>query len=221
MAISNRRYVIVACILLLLVLVTVIAQERGKPPSRPSDTNQRLPANTTPPINSRDIFRPVPVPSSTPPVDLSPKKTPTPSPTPTPELGCTRCVKNVPFFDLEKEKPALKVRLWESVRTELASGGISVDPTPGGATSIRLSFRNILSPPTGTKYVVWARLPGDEFLPLGELNNVGKDVEVSLTKKLDSNRFGLFVTLESVTKSITPMEKSAVPSSFIVATVEK
>jgi hypothetical protein len=130
-------------------------------------------------------------------------------------------VKNVPFFDLEKEKLPSRVKLWEVLKTEDASVGIVVELIPGGATSIRLNFKNLPPPPIGSKYVLWARLPGDDFLPLGELDRTGEDIDVSLTRKLDSKQFGLFVTLESTGKSITPMEKSAVPSGVIVATVEK
>lgn len=228
MKIRDRRYVAAAYVLLLLlflILVTVIAQEREQIPHHPSNTNQ-IPgypsnANQTPasntgfPVNSHDVFRPTP-----PATDVRPDRTPA-TPTPTPELGCTTCLENVPVFNLEEGEPPSKVKLWRGLKSEGADIDVALKPAAGGATSIRFNFRDLVSPPTGSKYVVWARLPDDQFVPLGELGRAGEDINTSLTGSLASKQFGLFVTLESVGKNITPMEKSAVPSGMIVATVEK
>jgi len=175
--------------------------------------------NTGLPVNTRDILRPTPEPGGPPPAaDVRPDTPPTPSPTP--QIGCSECLKNVPFFDLEKEKPPSKVKLWEGLKKR-ADIDVTIEPAAGGVTSIRFDFKDLVSPPVGSKYVVWARLPGDVPLPLAELGRVDGDINTSLIRSLNSTQFGLFVTLENIGKSITPMEKSAVPSGVIVATVEK
>jgi hypothetical protein len=137
---------------------------------------------------------------------------PAPEPTPTPEIGCSGCM--IPLFDLSPKKTRLEVEMatWERAGSPKAT--FSVEQDLLGITTITAKFENTLKAPAGTRYVLWAKSPNNEFIPLAEFTDPPS--KVTLSKDLDLNRSGFFITLERSDKQINFESRSGRPSNYVV-----
>jgi len=207
--------------ILLLVLLTVVAQDRREEQKQGRRESEQPQVPKPTPRRTPPIIYPVPEPTSLPlPHETRGNPTPTPSPvpTPTPQIVCSTCAKRVPLFNLEEGTLPSRIKLWEGLETPRTRADVLLKRTERDTAMVELSFINLTSPPPGSRYYVWARLPTDEFLPLGELVEEGKVTDILFRRELGLKQLGIFVTLESESKIITPMDKSVRPSGVIVAT---
>jgi len=192
--------------LLCLFLFYVSGQEKRTP--RPGDQTPR-PLKSPPDL---------PTPPGEPlPTDPLKGSTPTPTPTP-PPIGCSTCA-TVPLFDLGPGATKFDVELAKGQKSTNASAIFSVIQSLDGISTITSEFKDAEEAPEGTRYVVWARSSDNEFIPLGEFKD--PPTKVTFKRKLNRNRFGFFITLESLGKKINLESGSEQPSNRVVGVVLK
>lgn len=211
MNVRNSHLMIAALGLLCLLLLHVSGQD---PKPRPSD---QPPRPVTPPqdpsMPRRDPLLTDPLTRSTP----TPTPTPTPASTP-PPIGCSTCV-TAPLFDLSPTAGRFEVALKKWQTSEDARAIFSVRQSSDGTSTITAEFKGAAEAPEGTKYVVWAKSPDNEFIPLGEFKDPPS--KVTFKRKLNLSRSGFFITLESSDKKINFDSGFGQPSDQVVGVAVK
>lgn len=212
MNVRNSHLMIAALGLLCLFLLYVSGQE--KPTPRPGDQPPR-PLSSPPDLSTptRDPLRTDPLTKS------ASTPTPTPAPTPTPPpIGCSTCAR-VPLFNIRRKTTKFEVALAKEQNSGGASAIFSVTQNFVGRSTVTAEFKDVKKAPEGTKYVVWARSPNNKFIPLGEFKDPPSNV--TFERKLNLNRSGFFITLESSDKKINFDSESEQPSDRVVGVALK
>lgn len=83
-----------------------------------------------------------------------------------------------------------------------------------GTVTLAAEFKDFEKAPEGTKYVVWAKSPDNEFIPLGEFTDPPS--KIKFTRELNVDQMGLFITLEESKKMINFDSRSQQPSNQMV-----
>lgn len=199
--------------LLCLLLLHVSGQEKPRPDDRPPPRPVKPPPDPSTP--ERDPLPTDPLSRSRP----TPRPTPTPTPTSTPPpIGCSTC-RTAPLFDLSPTTGRFEVALKNWQKSEDARAIFLVKQSSDGTSTITAEFKGAAEAPEGTKYVVWAKSPDNEFIPMGEFKDPPSTV--TFTRKLNLNRSGFFITLESSDKKIDFDSGTEQPSNLVVGVAQK
>lgn len=209
----RHSHLIIAAFGLLCLLLLHVSGQYPKP--RPSD---QPPRPVTPP---QDPSMPRPEQLPTDPNTMpAPTPTPTATPTPTPSpppIGCSTCA--VPLFDLGPKDTKFQVALAEAQKSKNARAIFSITHSFDAISTITAEFKDAEEAPEGTRYVVWAKSSDNEFIPLGEFKDPPS--KVTFKRKLNLNRSGFFITLESSDKKINFDSGFGQPSNQVVGVAVK
>ena len=107
---------------------------------------------------------------------------------------------NIPAY---KKGDDTKMKINFSGALTGARANVFLTPRKDGPTEIKLRFHELKEAPAGKVFTVWAKSADNSFIRLGQVVNTGKRNEAEITSEVALPDFGLFVTMEDATSTLT------------------
>jgi uncharacterized cupredoxin-like copper-binding protein len=84
-----------------------------------------------------------------------------------------------------------------------ARANVFITPKRGGATKVKMRFHELKEVPAGKVFNVWAVSADNQFVKLGQVVNTGRKNEAQIESEVALSDFGLLVTMDDATGTIT------------------
>lgn len=120
--------------------------------------------------------------------------------TATPANPYTVPMLNIPAY---KKGDDTKIKVNFSGALTGARANVFITPKKGGATKVKMRFHELKEAPAGKVYTVWAVSPDNQFAQVGQVVNTGGKNEAQIESEVALPDFGLLVTMEDASATIT------------------
>ena len=100
----------------------------------------------------------------------------------------------------KRRRPKINVNFGGSL---MRRANVFITPRKDGPTEVKLRFHELKDAPAGQVFTVWAVSPDNKFVKLGQVVNAAGRNEAEIRSEVALADFGLFVTAEDATASLT------------------
>lgn len=113
---------------------------------------------------------------------------------------------DVPLIGISSLRRGAETQLKATMSGDLAGvrTGVYVKPLKSGVTQVRVQLYDLKVPEAGTRYVLWAVAPDQNYTRLGQAGKPDKKNGVKIETRTMLRDFGLFITAEGEEASPTP-----------------